>query len=131
LPTRAVAASRSASPQPPAVVDTVAPFVRSVSPVPGSRSVAASANVVAVFSEPIDARTLTSATVTLATRSGSVPATVRYDAAHRRVVLDPRGRLAAGTQYTATIRAGVRDAAGVPLAKTMSWKFTVRRGVIL
>ena len=119
------------SPQPPAVVDTVAPLVRSVSPFRGSRTVAASANVVAVFSEPMDPRTLTSATVTLTTRSGSVPATVRYDLAHRRVVLDPRGRLVAGMQYTATIRAGVKDAAGVALAKTMSWKFTIRRRVIL
>jgi hypothetical protein len=113
------------SPQPPVVV---APTVVRVSPVRSSR---ASVNVVAVFSQPMDPRTLSSATVTLTTRGGSVPATVRYDAAHRRVVLDPRGRLVAGMQYTATIRAGVRDAAGVPLAKTTSWKFTIRRGVIL
>jgi hypothetical protein len=119
------------SPEPPAVVDTVAPAVLHVSPFRGSRTAAASANVVATFSERMDPRTFTSTTVTLTTRaSGSVPATVHYDADHRRVVLDPRGRLAAGMQYTATIlggRAGVKDAAGVPLAKTLSWKFTIRR----
>jgi hypothetical protein len=76
----------------------------------------------------MDPRTLTTNTVRLTTRAGaSVPATVRYDATRRRVVLDPRGRLAAGMQYTATIHAGVKDAAGVSLAKTMSWKFTIRR----
>lgn len=91
---------------------------------------AASANVIAVFSKPMDARTLTAKTVTLTTRAGArVPATVRYDAARRRVVLDPRGRLTAGMRYTATIRAGVKDAAGVPLAKSVTWRFTIpRRG---
>jgi predicted outer membrane repeat protein len=109
----------------PSPEPVVAPTIVRVSP---SRNASALANVVAVFSEPMDPRTLTTTTVKLTTRVGaSVPATVRYDMARRRVVLDPRGRLAAGMQYTATIRAGVKDAAGVPLAKTMSWTFTIRR----
>jgi hypothetical protein len=110
------------SPQPPAVV---APTVVRVNP---SGSAGVSTNVVAFFSAPMDPRTLTTSTVTLTTRAGaSVRATVRYDAAHRRVVLDPRARLVAGMRYTATIRAGVKDAAGVPLAKTVRWTFTIRR----
>ena len=100
-----------------------------MAPVDGARGVWRYANVAATFSEAMDARTLTGASVRLR-RHGtttSVPASVRYDAARRRAVLDPRSALARGATYTARVGSGVRDAAGNALPATKRWSFSVRR----
>jgi hypothetical protein len=95
------------------------------------RRVSASGNVVALLSEAMDARSLTRRTVTLRRRGSpaKVAAAVRYVAATRRIVVDPRRPLAPGGTYVATIRggrAGATDLAGNPLKRTRSWKVTVR-----
>jgi hypothetical protein len=79
----------------------------------------------------MDARSLAEGTVALRRRgSGTrVMATVRYLAAARRVALHPRGSLAPGASYVATIRggrAGATDRAGNPLKRTRTWTLTVR-----
>ena len=48
-----------------------------------------------------------------------VPASVSYDSANRRAVLDPAGALSDSTSYTATVKGGangVKDRAGNALA---------------
>jgi hypothetical protein len=115
---------------PPA--DTTAPTVASVQPTDGASGVASSANVTATFSEPMTASTVTSATLTLADSAGSaVPATVAYDSASNTATLNPTSDLRASATYTATITggtAGVKDAAGNPLASNRGWSFQTAAG---
>jgi hypothetical protein len=58
---------------------------------------------------------------------------VRYVAAKRKIVVDPRRRLAAGTTYQVRIRRGVKDLAGNRLDQRSRagnqakvWRFTTR-----
>ena len=111
------------------VRDTVAPRITGVASADGVRGVWRYTNVAATFSEAMDARTLTGATVRLRRHGSttSVPPSVRYDAARRRAVLDPRSALARGATYTARVGSGARDDAGNALPATRRWSFTVRR----
>jgi glucose/arabinose dehydrogenase len=112
---------------PPA--DTTPPSVASASPANGSSGVSTSANVVATFSEPMNAATINTGTVELRDPAGApVSGTVSYSAASNSVTFDPAPTLAATpTYYTARVRggaAGVKDAAGNPLPADYTWSFT-------
>ncbi len=109
--------------------DVTAPTVTSVAPADAATGVAAGANVAAVFSEAMDAATLTTATFTLVRQGTTTPvaAPVTYDAAAKRATLDPDANLAAGATYTATVKggaSGAKDLAGNPLAADRVWSFT-------
>ena len=85
------------------------------------------------FSEAINPSTINSTTLELrnASTNALVAATVSYDAATRRAILNPSGNLAARTRFTATVRGGatdprVKDLAGNPLAASLTWSFTTR-----
>ncbi|MDQ4025928.1 MAG: Ig-like domain-containing protein, partial [Actinomycetota bacterium] len=112
-----------------AVRDKIAPRVRSLSPVHRGRGVSPSANVSATFSERMRSSTLNGTTVKLVRRgtTRAVWATVRYDVARQRVVLDPRRALVRGASYTARVTRGARDLAGNPLYAAKTWSFTVRK----
>ncbi len=77
------------------------------------------------MSEPLDATTVTSATVTLA-RAGSaaLAASVAFDGGANQIVLVPRVALTAG-RYAVTVTTGVKDAAGNALAAAHTWRFTI------
>lgn len=113
-------------------VDNTPPAVASVSPANGARRVSPAANVTATFSEEMDPGTLTTSTVRLV-RSGTttpVPATVSYDPATRRVILNPANNLRRGATYTATVvggENGAKDRTGSPLANDRAWSFKIRR----
>jgi hypothetical protein len=113
----------------PAEADYTAPTVNQVSP-QGTR-VSPKANVTATFSEAMNAETFTTNTFTLK-RMGTVypvSATVSYDDAGEKAVLDPSHKLQSGAVYVATIRGGtcgVKDEAGNPLAANEIWSFRVR-----
>ena len=116
-----------------AAPDTTAPTVTSVSPANNATGVARGTNVTATFNEAMDPATITTTTVELrnATTSALVTATVTYDAATRRAILNPNANLAATTRYTATVKGGstdprVKDAAGNALAVPRTWSFTTR-----
>ena len=112
-----------------AVRDTIPPRITRVSPVPLSKRVNRLANLTATFSEPMWAATLNRTTVRLV-RNGttsSVRATVRYDAAGRRAILDPRKALVRGATYRAVVTTGVRDRSGNRLPAAKRWSFRVRR----
>ncbi len=111
------------------VPDTTPPIVTVVSPPTGSTGVTVTVNATGIFSEPMNAATLTTATVTLVAQGSStpLPAAVSYDAATRTVTLDPTATLAASTLHTVTIKGGsngAKDVAGNPLAADKVWTFT-------
>ncbi len=114
---------------PAQAADLTAPKVTSVTPAGGATGVGRGTTVEAVFSEPIKTSTLTRSTFTLV-RQGTttaVSATVRYEAASRRAILEPGAYLGAGKIYTARIKGGtygVKDLAGRPLAVDKVWSFT-------
>ncbi len=113
-----------------ASTDVTAPTVSSTTPAAGATRVSRSTNIAAVFSEGMSATSLTTATFTVSKQGLTVPvaATVTYDAATRKVVLNPSADLESGVTYTATIRggaSGAKDASGNPLATNKAWNFTV------
>jgi uncharacterized repeat protein (TIGR01451 family) len=101
------------------VSDTKAPTV--VKPLPVGRNVLPTANVTALFSEPMAAETLfeaatgESATFVLKKGTVKVPATVSYNPGTLTAVLDPDAKLRRGSTYTATVTTGAKDEAGTPL----------------
>ena len=109
--------------------DTIAPVVTAVSPPAGAQNVPGGARVTAVFSEPLDPASIDAGTFELRDARGDVvAASVTYDVATATATLTPLTDLAAGEMCTATVRggpAGVRDAAGNPLAADVAWSFTV------
>jgi hypothetical protein len=112
-----------------APTDTTPPTVTAVDPASGATSVSVDADVVATFSEAMQASSISGSTVTLTAAGSTTPVagTVSYDATTRRATLNPTSALAASTQYTATVRggtAGVKDVAGNALAADRTWTFT-------
>lgn len=119
--------------------DTMPPEVLWTSPADGATAVFASATpvytdtvgpayapaILVGMSEPLDATTVTTATVTLAREgSAAVAASVAFDGGTNQIVLVPRTALGDGA-YTATVTAGVKDMAGNALAAAHIWRFTV------
>jgi hypothetical protein len=83
--------------------------------------------VTATFNEPMNATTIGTATFFLAGPSGTVNATVSYNATTLVATLTPSAPLANSTSYQATVKGGtggVTDAAGNPLAADQVWTFT-------
>ena len=109
-------------------VDTVKPTVTTVSPASSATGISPGANVLATFSEAMRASTLTTTSVKLIRRRTTRPvaATVTYDAARRRVTLNPKSALLRGATYAATVTTGAKDPAGNPLASNKTWSFRVR-----
>src|SRR5918997_4971602 len=108
--------------------DTRPPTITTRLPAPDAEAVAPASNVTAAFSEGMAPASISTATVQLRAAAGElVPAAVTYDSAARTATPDPTGELAGATRYTATVKggsAGVKDAAGNPLAADASWSFT-------
>ena len=116
---RSVTLSYGAAP-----VDNTPPTITARTPLDGATDVTIDSSVSATFSEPMDAATITAASVTLrAAGAGSdVPATVDYAAGVASLV--PDAPLAYNTVYTATVAASVADLAGNQLGTDATWSFT-------
>ena len=113
--------------------DTTAPTVSSVTPAAGATGVSPSVRPTATFSEPMSSVTAATFTLRKAGASSDVAASVAYDAVTRTATLTPAASLDAGGSYTARVlggAAGVRDAAGNPLAADHTWTFTVATGPV-
>ena len=108
--------------------DTTPPVVNSVTPANTAGNVSTSANISAVFNEPLDATTVSGATFELRdSTTALVPATVTYNNATRTATLDPTAALAYSTAYTAKLisgTSGIKDVAGNELASDYTWSFT-------
>ena len=110
------------------VVDGTAPGVDSTVPANNATGVAVANDITATFNEKVDPLTISGSTFTLTGPSGSVPATVTYDALTKTAKLNPTSDLAQNTTYTATLEGGatgsvVKDYAGNALASDYSWSF--------
>ncbi len=108
--------------------DTGPPTVTSVVPAANAVGVSPTVSVTAVFSELMQASTITGTTVTLRDPSNAVvSATVSYNSSTRTATLDPGAALNAVGLYRATIKGGatgVKDSAGNALAADFTWTFS-------
>ncbi len=102
--------------------DVTPPTVTSFVPANGATNVDRTVAPTIVFSEPMNAATLTSANIQLrATASGTVVASfVEYNASTRTVTTTPNFPLAFGLSYTISINANVRDVNGVAIVPVTS-----------
>jgi hypothetical protein len=112
----------------PVPVDVTAPTVALLAPASGATGVAVNTTVTALFSEAMNAATISTSTVELRNAANTlITAGVSYNASTRVVTLTPTASLANGTTYTATIKggtAGVKDVANNALVNNYSWSFT-------
>jgi hypothetical protein len=110
------------------IPDTTAPTITARSPTAGATGVAVGSNVTVTFSEAMDVASISTTTFELRSATGTlIVAPVSYNATTRVATLNPNVDLAGGITYTATVRggaAGVKDAAGNPLASDAVWQFT-------
>jgi hypothetical protein len=109
--------------------DTAGPTVIEMAPASGAANVPVSTDVTATFSEAMDPATINGTSFTLLRQGTTIPvaATVTYNAAEKKAILDPGSALAEGAIYTATLKggtSGVKDLAGNALATDKSWSFT-------
>jgi hypothetical protein len=101
-----------------------APTASSPTPTAGATGVAVGTTVSTVFSQAMDATSLTSSTVTLSGPGGTVTATIAYDSATKTVTLTPSGPLAHGATYTARLDGTIRDSYGMTMGTPYTWTFT-------
>jgi glucose/arabinose dehydrogenase/PKD repeat protein len=105
---------------PTAQGDATPPVIETRSPATGATGVSTLIDVSAVFSEPIQAATLS---MVLRNSSSQVVASqVTYDAAARTGMLDPNNELSGSQTFTVTV-SGARDLAGNQMTP-VTWSFT-------
>lgn len=117
-------------------VDTVKPRVKRVVPAENATSITSGTNVSAFFSEAMRASSINTNTVKLfkTGTTTAIGATVTYDAANKKAILNPNTNLRRGGKYKAVVTTGVRDLAGNQLDQNLTvsgnqpkqWFFTVR-----
>ncbi len=105
-----------------ALPDSTPPSVISTSPAAGTSGIALDAPITALFSEPVNAQTVTTATFLV--NAGNVAGTVGYNALTNTATFTPTAGLANGVTYTATLSGTIQDLAGNPLGSNVSWQFT-------
>jgi hypothetical protein len=105
-----------------ATLDTTAPTVSSTIPLDLATGVSLNSTVNAIFSEAMNAATLTTGSFTLKQGTTPVSGTVTY--LGTRATFMPISNLVPSTTYTATITTGVTDLAGNALAADKRWSFT-------
>ena len=100
--------------------DTTAPAVESAAPT--GTNAPPKASLRAVFSETMDGATITRSTFTLVKKGTikKVAATVSYDAATTKAILNPTNNLRRGVAYKATVTTGAKDLAGNALDQNPS-----------
>jgi hypothetical protein len=116
------------------------PTVISTSPANNTPAIA-TADVTATFSEDMMASSIISPATTFKLvklnangTTTKLTATVTYDAATKKAILDPASNLSSGRTYKATVTTGAQDLAGNALDQkpiiagnqSKSWKFTVQ-----
>ena len=106
--------------------DTTAPTVTAVVPAAGATGVALNSTVRVTFSEPMDATTITTTTISLRNTATSalVTAVVTYDSPTNTAILTPGAPLSPNTNYTVTASTGAKDLSGNGLASNFTSSFT-------
>ncbi|MGH9896733.1 MAG: Ig-like domain-containing protein, partial [bacterium] len=101
------------------------PIVVRTDPPPRKRDVPLNANLVIVFSEPVDGRSLTASSVQLLRGATPVAGTVSLlQGVTAAVVFDPSEPLDANTDYRLVVTEGVKDLDGDPLSGPIVVEFT-------
>jgi len=108
--------------KPALIEDVTPPAVSSVSPEDDDTDVSINTIVTAIFSEAMDASTITTDTFTLA--GSAVSGTVTYDPVTYTATFTPNADLVYDHEYTATLSTAITDLAGNPLTAAYSWSFT-------
>ncbi|UCC62166.1 MAG: Ig-like domain-containing protein [Anaerolineae bacterium] len=101
--------------------DTRPPLVCDTLPADGATDVEVYATVSAAFSEAMDESSLG---LTLTGPEGAVAGSVSYDSGSLTATFDPDDALNYGTTYTATVAAGLEDAAGNVKTDAYAWHFS-------
>ena len=101
------------------------PIVVRTSPPPKKRDVPLNLTVVIVFSEPIAPATLNATSIQLKRGATLVAGTLTFiDDAHLTATVTPSAPLAAATDYTLTVTAGIKDLDGESLEAPVIVQFT-------
>jgi hypothetical protein len=104
--------------------DATPPGVNTVTPAAGSTGVNVGTVVTATFTEMMRPSSFDSSTFELRGPSGIlVPATILVGGETPTVTVMPSSPLLPSTQYTATVKAGVKDLAGNAMVSNFSWIF--------
>ncbi|HOX26089.1 MAG TPA: Ig-like domain-containing protein [Candidatus Krumholzibacteria bacterium] len=110
-----------------APADETPPAVLATVPAAGAAGVLANRTLSATFSEAIDPASLTAESFTVAPLGGSpVDATVTWDPAGLRAILDPAASLDWGAVHEVRLADTIRDPAGNELGTPGSWTFSTR-----
>ncbi|MCU0381518.1 MAG: DUF4082 domain-containing protein, partial [Chitinophagaceae bacterium] len=107
--------------------DLIRPVVSSTNPLANALNVAINSSVTAVFSEALNAATISGTTAYIQSGGTTVSAAVNYAAGSQSLVLTPSSPLGNSTQYTVTLKGGsggIADLAGNAMATDYSWSFT-------
>jgi hypothetical protein len=95
-----------------------------MTPAADAAAVETGATVRVVFSQALDAATLTPANFRILTSATPIPLALSYDAGTRTA--RAAAPLVPGTDYTVEVTTGVRSATGVSLDATRQWSFATR-----
>lgn len=107
--------------------DTIAPTVDTREPLDGATDISLNRYVSAIFSESLDASTISGTTFTLMNGNTPVPGTVSFGGTVATFV--PTSNFEINTLYTAKISTEVKDLAGNSLAEDKIWDFTTGTAV--
>ena len=107
--------------------DTTPPTVQRTDPQEGDEISYHNSRLSAVFSEEMDASTLTTATFTLENPAGAVAGQVSYANGTATFDVDA-GRLAIRSPYKATVTNHVKDSSGLRMAVDHTWEFITLDG---
>ena len=103
-------------------LESTPPVVNSTDPTNFATGVAINKNITVLFSEAIDATTLSTATFILKQGSITVPGVVL--ASGTSAIFIPSDNLSPNTTFTATITTGIKDLAHNAMAANYVWSFT-------
>lgn len=101
-----------------------APIVSSTDPINNATGVGINKVVAATFSVPMDASTLTTATVTLKQGNTLIAGVVTYNSSISTAYFTPSIALIPNTIYTGTVTTGAKNVLGTPLTNNYVWTFT-------
>lgn len=117
----------STNPDPQTQSDTTPPTVISVSPADGADGVEVSTVINAIFSESMNASTITTSTFEVTGTEGTVSGNVTYvdgDTDGPTATFTPSSDLQDLSTYTAVVTTGVEDLNGNHMEADLSWSFT-------
>lgn len=105
------------------------PEVTKSNPEDGGAQVCTNRDIIATFSEPVEASSIESPALAFTVRptldTGSIDGTVSLDALGTTAIFTPTNPLDATVEYTATVTTDVEDLSGTALENDVEWTFTV------